>query len=114
MDEERVPEIGPQDALTAANAGALLLDVREDGEWQAGHAPDAVHLPMGQLPARADELPNDRRIVAVCRSGGRSAAVTKALVNAGFDAVNLVGGMQAWQASGQPVVTDDGSPGTVA
>jgi rhodanese-related sulfurtransferase len=94
--------------------GALLLDVREPDEWEAGHAPAAVHVPMKEVQARQRELPKDRRIVAVCRSGGRSAAVTEALTAWGFDAVNLAGGMQAWSTAGLPVVTDAGTPGTVA
>jgi DMSO/TMAO reductase YedYZ molybdopterin-dependent catalytic subunit len=59
---------------------------------------------MGEIPLRPDELPSDRRIVVVCRSGGRSAAVTDALRNKGYDAVNLTGGMCAWTAAGMPVV----------
>jgi rhodanese-related sulfurtransferase len=94
--------------------GALLLDVREPDEWGAGHAPAAVHVPMKEVQARQLELPKDRRIVAVCRSGGRSAAVTEALNAWGYDAVNLGGGMHAWEAAGLPIVTDEGAPGTVA
>jgi rhodanese-related sulfurtransferase len=64
-------------------------------------------VPMGRVRARLDELPHDRRIVVVCRSGGRSAAVTAALRRSGFDAVNLAGGMCAWAAAGLPVVAGD-------
>ena len=60
-----------------------------------------------------DELPRDRRILAICRSGGRSAAVTEALNGAGFDAANVVGGMQSWARSGLDVIADDGAAGTV-
>ena len=94
--------------------GAFLLDVRNDDEWEAGHAPAATLVPLGQLSDRTDELPTDRRIVVVCRSGGRSGRAAEALVGAGYDAVNLAGGMQAWAAVGLPVVTDAGEPGTVA
>jgi rhodanese-related sulfurtransferase len=73
-----------------------------------------VHIPLGQLADRVDELPADERIVAVCRSGSRSADATQALNDAGYDAVNLRGGMQAWARSGAEVVRDDGSPGRVA
>ena len=83
-------------------------------EWQAGHAPGAVHIPMGDVPVRVDELPRDRRIVAICRSGSRSRAITEALVTAGYDAANTIGGMKAWQANGFDVVTDSGAPGMVA
>lgn len=108
-----IQQITPQEAAQRIESGALLLDVREPDEWTAGHAPGAKHVPLGELGARVDELPKDRAIVAVCRVGGRSGKAAEALVNAGYDVVNLDGGMQAWDAAGQPVVTDDGSAGTV-
>ena len=108
-----IQQIDPADAAQRVESGALLLDVREPDEWTAGHAPGAKHLPLGELGARVDELPKDRPIVAVCRVGGRSNKAAEALVNAGYDVVNLAGGMQAWNAAGQPVVGDDGSTGTV-
>ena len=107
------PEVNPEEAAAAVESGAFLLDVREPDEWQAGHAPGAKHIPLGELSARIDEVPTDRRVVAICRVGGRSEKATIALNNAGLDVVNLVGGMRAWAAAGQPVVTDDGSPGSV-
>ena len=109
-----VEEIDPGTANALVEGGALLLDVRNDDEWEAGHAPAALHLPLGELSARHTELPTDRRIVVICRSGGRSAKATEALVGAGYGAVNLAGGMQAWAAVGLPCVTDGGDPGTVA
>lgn len=114
MPEPKVPEVDGNEGKALVDDGALLLDVREPDEWEAGHAPAAVHVPMKEVQARQGELPKDRRIVAVCRSGGRSAAVAGALNAWGFDAVNLTGGMQAWSGSGLPVVTDTGAPGTVA
>ncbi|MDQ2958794.1 MAG: rhodanese-like domain-containing protein, partial [Actinomycetota bacterium] len=81
-------------------ADAILLDVREQHEWDAGHAPQARHLPMSELAGRAAELPQDVRIVCVCHLGGRSAAVSAALNRGGWQAVNLTGGMRAWQAAG--------------
>ncbi len=109
-----VPAVEPSEAQTSLQAGAILLDVREPDEWNQGHAPDATWIPMGDLAARQGELDADRRIVVVCRSGGRSARVTTALRHAGFDASNLAGGMQAWAAAGFAVVTADGAPGAVA
>ena len=110
----QVPDISPAEAGTVIGAGGILLDVREPDEWEAGHAPAATWIPMGQLAERLSELPTDRRIVAVCRSGMRSAQVTAALLDRGYDAVNLAGGMQAWHASALPVITDSGVPGRVA
>lgn len=107
------PEVDPAGAAEKVESGAFLLDVREPDEWDAGHAPGAKHIPLGELSARISELPNDRPIVAICRVGGRSERATVALNNAGYPTVNLAGGMRAWAAAGQPVVTDDGSPGSV-
>jgi DMSO/TMAO reductase YedYZ molybdopterin-dependent catalytic subunit/rhodanese-related sulfurtransferase/glyoxylase-like metal-dependent hydrolase (beta-lactamase superfamily II) len=107
------PHVGPRAAKTMVDGGALLLDVREPDEWCVEHAPAAMLLPMGRVRARLNELPGDRRIVVVCRSGGRSAAVTAALRRSGFDAVNLAGGMCAWAAAGLPVVAGGGDPGLV-
>ena len=100
------------EAHRLAQEGALLLDVREPGEWAAGHAPQAVHMPLGDLDPAA--VPTDRLVVAVCRSGGRSGQATMVLRNAGVEVRNLAGGMTAWSAAGLPVVRDDGQPGTVA
>lgn len=112
--DQPMPEVSPAQAEELLLSDALLLDVREPDEWEAGHVPDAHHLPLGQLGERYTELPPDRSIVAVCRSGGRSGQATAALRGAGYDVVNLGGGMQAWQQAGLPVVTDDGQAGTVA
>jgi rhodanese-related sulfurtransferase len=94
---------------------AFLLDVREDDEWEAGHAPDAHHIPMHDLLARLDEIPTDSNVVVACRMGGRSAQVTAYLRAQGWDGVvNLDGGMYAWQAAGLPVQRPGGAgPGTV-
>jgi rhodanese-related sulfurtransferase len=106
--------VGPTDAQGLLRSGALLVDVREQGEWDAGHAPKAKHHPLRGLRASMDRLPQRRTIVVVCRSGNRSARATKVLTNAGFDAVNLTGGMTAWKAASLPVVNSRGQKGTVA
>jgi len=92
------------EALAAVDDGAMLLDVREDFEWDDGHAPHAVHIPMGQLGERLSELPTDRTIVCICQVGSRSAAVADALNRAGWTAVNVGGGMAAWAAAGLDIV----------
>jgi len=84
--------------------GKVLLDVREADEWAAGHAPDALHIPMSELAARLEELPGDSEFYVVCRAGGRSARVTQYLNANGWDAVNVDGGMQHWAAQGRPLV----------
>jgi rhodanese-related sulfurtransferase len=106
-------EVDPLQAQRLLEAGAILVDVREPSEWQAGRAPQAIHIPMGQLGERLSELAEDRQLVVVCRSGARSAASTRALTEAGFQAANLAGGMKAWAGAGLAVVDSDGAPGTV-
>ncbi len=97
----------------AADDSALLLDVREYAEWMAGHAPTATHIEMKTLPDRLIELDHARRIICVCRSGSRSARVTAWLLQQGFDAVNMSGGVTAWAGRGLPFVNHAGNPGVV-
>jgi rhodanese-related sulfurtransferase len=106
--------LGPVEADARVSEGALLLDVREDFEWEAGHAPTAVHLPLGRVQAEAGKLPKDRHLVVICRAGHRSAQATAFLVRSGFDATNIEGGMQSWALAGLPVVDSNGAPGVVA
>jgi len=108
---QQVPEISVQEAA-ARGAQVLLLDVREDHEWEAGHAATAQHLPLGRLDPAA--VPTDRPVVAVCRSGSRSGQAAVLLAAAGVDVVNMTGGMIAWHAAGLPVVDGHGQPGQVA
>jgi rhodanese-related sulfurtransferase len=108
-----VTEVSAAQAVELLGEQALLLDVREADEWAAGHAPQAVHVPMSELNQRAAEIPTDRTIVCVCHVGGRSAMVAGALNRSGWHALNLVGGMEAWQQAGFDVVTEDGSAGSV-
>lgn len=109
----RLPDLDPgRAAELLERGGALLLDVREPHEWAAGHAPRAVHVPLARLTPEA--VPQDRPVIAVCRSGNRSGKAADALAAAGVRVHNLAGGMQAWTRTGLPVVTDDGEPGTVA
>lgn len=106
-------DIDPAAARLLIDGGAFLLDVREDDEWEAGHAPEAVHVAMGLVPERIDEIPDDRTVVCVCRVGGRSGAVAGALAGQGYDVRNLDGGMLAWEAAGLPVVTESGDVGRI-
>jgi len=97
--------ISAADAIVQVESGGgWLLDVREDVEWQAGHAPGAHHIPMGEIGRRQDDLPDDETILVICHLGGRSRMVTDALLAAGYPAANVEGGMEAWQAAGGPVL----------
>jgi DMSO/TMAO reductase YedYZ molybdopterin-dependent catalytic subunit/glyoxylase-like metal-dependent hydrolase (beta-lactamase superfamily II) len=109
-DLRRVPQVSARTARSLLDAGAALVDVREPDEWREGHVAGAILLPMGEVQARRGELPADPRIIVMCRSGGRSAAVAATLCAQGFDAVNLTGGLCAWQAAGFPVVTGPAAP----
>jgi rhodanese-related sulfurtransferase len=109
-----MPEALPEVPAAEVPGDAWLLDVREDDEWAAGHAPDAVHIPLGQLGARTDEVPRDQVVYVICRSGGRSGRASQALAGAGWQAVNVAGGMQDWAAAGRPMVSDSGSDPFVA
>ncbi|MFD3444863.1 rhodanese-like domain-containing protein [Microbacteriaceae bacterium 4G12] len=108
-----VPGINPAEAIARTASGAWLLDVRENDEWEAGHSAAAHFLPMSQLQERVDEVPSDVPVLVICRSGARSAAVTGALRQAGYDATNVTGGMQAWRAAGGDVLKSDGAAGQV-
>lgn len=106
----------PASPVADLPADTVLLDVREDDEWAAGHAPAAVHVPMGQVVQRLDEIAvalPDRPVRVVCRSGARSARVTAYLIQAGWDAVNVDGGMRAWAAAGRPMVADSNAAARV-
>ena len=102
-------QLGADVMRTAAASGHEVLgfthadlDVRNADEWDAGHAPEAEFLPMSELEARVGELPTDQQVVVICRTGSRSARCTQFLRSMSIDALNLAGGMEAWQAAGLP------------
>ncbi|MEU6790706.1 rhodanese-like domain-containing protein [Nonomuraea wenchangensis] len=104
----------PETEASAVPVDAYLLDVREQDEWLAGHAPDAVHIPMTQIQGRVEEIPADRTVYVVCRVGGRSLQVAAWLNQLGRDAVNVGGGMQSWEAASRPMVSETGQDPFVA
>ncbi|WP_017595411.1 rhodanese-like domain-containing protein [Nocardiopsis potens] len=110
MFEESVPVV---EVSTVPDDG-YLLDVREQDEWAAGRAPQAVHIPLSELAQRAGEIPRDRQVYVVCRVGGRSAQAVQALNEAGWRAANVAGGMQAWALTGRPMTADGGAEPRVA
>jgi rhodanese-related sulfurtransferase len=114
VSDAAVPEIDAEEARNRVGGGAVMLDVREPEEWYAGRVDGSLWIPMGDVGARQSDLPGDTPLVVICRSGARSGKVVAALVQAGYDAVNLGGGIKAWVALGLPIVADDGSPGVVA
>ena len=99
--------VGPTDAVRLINPGAVLVDVRSQAEFDAGHIRDARHLPQEQVAGAAESLKKfkDKVIVACCESGMRSGAAARVLRAQGFGkVVNLRGGLQAWRAENLPLV----------
>ncbi|MEU9763009.1 rhodanese-like domain-containing protein [Streptomyces sp. NPDC047985] len=107
----------PSVDAAAVPSDGFVLDVREDDEWAAGHVEGALHIPMSGFVGRFGELTeaveDGRRVHVMCRVGGRSAQVTQYLVGQGIDAVNVDGGMLAWDGAGRPMVTDNGNAAVV-
>ena len=102
MDEESV-------SVTEIPDGAAIIDVREDDEWEAGHIDGALHVPLGDLPTRLDDLPLDDDMYVICRTGGRSRRAVAWLTTNGFDAINVTGGMGSWSLEhGKPIVSETG------
>lgn len=104
-EEIRVPEWQVGQVLTALQSDVppLLLDVRELYEWRQVRIPNALHIPMNNIPQQLEALPRDRSIVVFCAHGSRSFGVTYFLGQQGFDAYNLIGGITQWHIQGGEV-----------
>ena len=102
-----VKDVGNAEATLLVNrSDAVFLDVRETNEYTGGHLPNAVHIPLSQLDARAGELTKlaSRPVVAYCESGRRSRTAASALARAGFKEIySLQGGLFGWKKDGLPV-----------
>jgi rhodanese-related sulfurtransferase len=99
-------EISVSEAASMRDAGAFILDVREPDEWNDSHIPGATLIPLGELAARANEVPQDQEIVVVCRSGNRSAQGRDILLSAGFENVtSMAGGINQWKSAGLETVS---------
>ncbi|MEA4906255.1 MAG: rhodanese-like domain-containing protein [Anaerolineaceae bacterium] len=97
-------QVSVAQAAELRDQGAFILDVRQPEEWQQVHIPGATLIPLGELPDRLDEVPQDQEVVVVCRSGNRSAQGRDILRSAGFEQVtSMAGGVTQWQAQGLPV-----------
>ena len=106
----RPPAISAVEGVRLVSEGALVVDVRRGFEWNRVHIPDAVHMPLEQLPERWLELPEDRLLITFCTGGLRSAGAANLLVENGFEAVNMSGGLIQWRAAGG-TLTDSGARG---
>jgi rhodanese-related sulfurtransferase len=104
---QSVSAITPGQALTMKNHGVLLIDVREQDEYNTIHVADSTLIPLGELPNRLGEISQhkDKPLIAICRSGKRSAQAVKLLHEKGFtQATSVEGGLIAWEQAGLPVV----------
>ena len=104
-----VPTVAMNGVPDPLPEGLTVLDVREPVEWEHGHIDGALHIPLGELAERLDEVPHTQTLV-VCKGGGRSAQATQWLQTQGREVVNLDGGMLDWQAAGRPMVGSAGDP----
>jgi rhodanese-related sulfurtransferase len=112
-DEAETAEVGEHAlaldvAVELIEAGATLIDVRRPYEFEAGHLAGARNIEMNELTAHAEEIPRDRALLFYCRTGNRSSMAVEAFREAGYDAHNLVGGIEAWHADGRPLEPEDG------
>jgi rhodanese-related sulfurtransferase len=99
-------EIAVKEAVAKRDAGAFILDVRTPEEWKEFHVPNSTLIPLDELPKRVAEVPRDKEVVVVCRSGNRSQAGRDILLNAGFTKVTSMSrGLNEWRTLGFPTVT---------
>jgi rhodanese-related sulfurtransferase len=109
--EQDIPQpfaVALDEAVRLIEAGATVIDVRRDYEFQAGHLEGARNLEMNELTAHAEEIPRDLPVVFYCRSGNRSSMAADAFQQAGYDAHNLRGGIAAWRDAGRGLEPPDG------
>ena len=95
--------VSADEAYKLYQEGTFVLDVRTPEEWDEYHAPNTTLIPLDELASRVNELPKDQPIVVVCRSGNRSQTGRDILLQAGFDATSMNGGLKDWSARGYPI-----------
>jgi rhodanese-related sulfurtransferase len=100
-----LPSLNANELSEKLNNGSrpLVIDVRQPDEYSAGHIAGSKLIPLGELGKRVNELPKDKEIICVCASGSRSRSATKLLVNAGYNAFDMKGGMFMWQRAQLPI-----------
>ncbi len=94
--------ITPLEAQSRLESGAVLVDVREQDEWDAVHAPNATLIPLSEFQTRYSEMPTEKEIVLICAGGVRSAQAAQFAAQHGYKVSNLEGGINAWIADGLP------------
>jgi len=103
MTDGGEPEIDVERLAELQAEGVWVLDVRQPDEYEDGHVPGAVNIPVEHLPSRVDELDRDAPVHVICASGNRSSAMADFLTGAGFDAASVAGGTSAWIRAGHPI-----------
>jgi rhodanese-related sulfurtransferase len=101
-------EVSREQAQKLIDAGAQVIDVRADHEWEAGRLPGATHLPLAELPQRSGEIDKERPVLLYCRGGNRSSMAATALGEAGYDAAKLSEGIVGWEEAGLPLAPEGG------
>ena len=100
-----IPEIDVEELAARLTDGAELIDVREPVEYEEAHVPGAKLLPLSDLADNVDEVPADRPVLLICKSGGRSMRAAEFLTTRGRDVTNVAGGTMAWMAAGRDIAT---------
>jgi rhodanese-related sulfurtransferase len=100
-----IPEIDVDELATQRAAGARVFDVREPDEYEAGHVPGAVPVPLATVPDQVGLFPSDGPVYVICAAGGRSMRACEFLRAQGVDAINIAGGTRAWITAGHAVAT---------
>jgi rhodanese-related sulfurtransferase len=101
--DQRVPEVDVEELAALRGAGIGVVDVRNVDEWEDYRVPGAHLIPLPEVPHRLGELDKDEKVYVICKSGGRSARAVQFLREAGYDAVNVAGGTDAWREAGHPL-----------
>lgn len=112
--KKNLKTVDPKKAKEMMDEGTLLIDVREVSEWNQGHAPEALHIPLATLGNNLHRIPRDAEVLVCCRSGSRSSSAVSFLIEKGYHAINVGGGMSAWQSQGLPLVNTRGLRGSVS
>ena len=105
VTDEQAPEVDLDEMQRALDAGDVVVDVREQDEYERAHVPGVRLIPLSQLQERWEEIPKDGRVYVVCQAGGRSLTAATALRQVGLDAVSVAGGTGKWQEEGRPIET---------
>ena len=102
-DAEKVSPAEAYRKHTGEDGDALIVDVRQPAEWKSGTIPGAARVPLTHLGSSLDELPRDRQLLTICASNHRSPLAARRLKKAGFDVLDVSGGIEAWREAGLPI-----------